>query len=411
MESSDEEEEKISKPQKYKKSSSDEESDGTNSHPSKENEKTLELLKAETWGPIAEKLLRGDGHFFAPSAHETDLEILLKAAKSEQINPVLRPILVTVLELFETEEAQEATHNLNYAIVLDQSLSFEERENALDDLENSDLPLTKEQVYEAYTVLAKDNSFSIKNRYNSVTKLLYLYNKEVLKHSIRLFKKIFKDSHYDIEPSLEFYYEMKSILSNKYPDLYAYGGRRVAKLLGCNQSFEIWRRFDFLQEILVTEKKLNLTQTTMNDEDNYEGISLQILNSIKHRLKKEEFKKSLRKYLSPLGEDKLTGPYQVIESFYQTPDTEFPPLRDNLGSLLGMIGIDLVKEYEAIKEQAITKSQLEFFDSFQTSPSASKVWSSIIEDAKKYPLVMQDLKEYIKNYPPFIQKKIEDILK
>lgn len=129
---------------------------------SSDDDEYIQLVKAEIWGPTAEKLLIEviqNRRSINTLEHENDLRMLLDAAQTGTINPATRT-LITVLMFFGTKEAMEAASKLNYAIALNSSFRFKTRENAVEDLETMNLPENKKLAYEAYTALAMDKSLT-----------------------------------------------------------------------------------------------------------------------------------------------------------------------------------------------------------------------------------------------------------
>ncbi len=376
-------------------SDSDEDSNDTNFSSSAEDERIAKLVRAESWGPTAERLLIkavSTGGQLNPLEHKNDLIMLLDVAKTGTTSPETRPTLATVLTFFEHKEAKEATDRLHYIIALDNSLPLEVKKNALEDLEHSDLTENKDRVYEVRTTLAKDKSLPPRNRYKFASGFLYSHEIEDLKHAIKLFKEILANCNYNEKVSSKILSKLNFAYSTDWPDLYKYAQIKILKVLGCRKSFSIMQRYLWLYRVMQFAGESNIS--TNKDESEVEK---EVYKTIKHKISEGEFKNLVRSKLSSLSEDKLQGSFRVIENFYNAPDTELPMLRGNLNSLLNLIGFDFCKEYEEAKKRIENRYNIDFFSSMKNYKPAKRIWDSIIEDARQDAQIMQELKEFLPN--------------
>lgn len=383
-----------------KKQKSDSEDDSDKESDARDEE-TTRLVRAETWGPTAEKLFTTAIHNqrpLDPLGYEKDLRMLVEVAKTGVMHPATRSTLATVLALFEDKDAKDAASSLNYIVALDSSLPLDDRENALEDLEDINLPEYTNLAYEARTTLAKDKSFPFQNRYKFAEDFLYLYNIKDLKHAINIFKEILLDHNYEVEVYSEILDGLRSVYSTDWPDLYKYAQKRVYKILGCSKAFDITYRFYWLGQVVVTGGK-----GYISTDEHESNIETEVFSTIKHRVSEDRFKDLLRSNLDYLSDDKLQGSFLIIAEFYNTPDSELPKLKGNLVSLLNLIGVNFCKEYEEAKKRIAGKYNIEFFESIKTYKPAKSIWNSMIEDAGKDEHIMHELKEYLKTYLPNIE--------
>lgn len=406
MSFSDEEDEQILHTTFYKlglesESDFDESSKNTSCDASSDDEEITKLVMAQPWAPTAQKILSTPGPL-NPVQYADDFALLIEASKQETTSLAIRSQLATVLQLCATQETAEASSKLNHAIALDPTFSSEERIDALEELETTELPGNKELAYELRTTLARDKSFSIADRCKLSEGFLYSNTLEELKHAIKLFKEILSDANYSDETSDKILDALRWVYFPDWPELYAYSQTKIFKILGCSKTAGISGR------IIYMDKLLKLAKLGYYSKDNHESdVEIEVFNAIKHKFLEEKFKGSLQLQLNPLGEDGLQDSFSVIESFYRTPDNELPPLRGNLMSLLNLIGIDFLQEYQEAEKRVTLKNQIEFLNAIKTYKPTKSIWDSMIEQAKIDPLFREELTIYFQSYFPNTQGVID----
>lgn len=397
MSFSDEENEQILHATLYKldsESDSDESSKDTSCDASSDDEEITKLVMAQPWAPTAQKIISTRGPL-DPVQYADDFALLIEASKQETTPLVIRSQLATVLQLCATQETIEASNKLNHAVALDPTFPSEERIDALKELETTKFPGNKELAYELRTTLARDKSFSIADRCELSGGFLYSNTLEELKHAITLFKEILSDANYSDETANKILDAFRWVYFPDWPELYTYSQTKIFKILGCRKTASINERFIYM------DKLLKLAKLGYHSKDNHESdIEIEALNGIKYNFLEGELKGQLQLKLNPLGMDRLQGSFSIIESFCRTPDNELPPLRGNLMSLLNLIGVDFLKEYQEAEKRVALKNQIEFLNATKTYKPTKSIWDSMIEQAKADPLFMEELKTYFQTYFP-----------
>lgn len=227
-----------------------------------------------------------------------------------------------------------------------------------------------------------------------------------LDHAINIYNNILADHNYSEEKYRDIFDIIKLDLLNNHPNLYKHAQGKMFEILGCNKKVEISSRFHFIIQILDQFQKERGNTTNNKDND----IEKEAYSIIKHEITEKEFRGRLSSKIDSTGADSLSGYYSIITSFYQTPDSELPLLRGNLGSLFYLLGIDFYKAYEEARERVAAKAQTKFFDTIQEIEPAKKIWNSILEDAKKDTRMMDNLRNYFKQSWPSAQEKLNEFL-
>lgn len=353
------------------------------------------IILNQTWGPTVVKVLSALRRKRGPldaSEYSNDFNVLIEASKLETTPIDIRCHLAFVLLLCATPETVRESSRLYSEIALNHNFSTEKRIDALEELQTINFDGNHNRAYEIRTLLARDLSFSSKERCDLACWFLYSRIPEYTDHAIILLSEILSSSDCISETYEEIMSKLRFLYSCSDTDLFERISTKITTVFGVSKSLSILERFHLIGKLLLSGRKDYCFVASVSD------VEKEVFREIKQTIPKDVF---LNKIRSRLGTLKSNGPevyLPVIDMFYETSDHMSPPLSGNLVSFLSLIGVDYHKEYKLAEKRLEQKQGLRYIDVVKEYEPTKIILDAMIEQARTDTSMMEALNAYCRKH-------------